>query len=611
MASRPHVSIDDALPTSMRGFLPAIAGLLAALVVWRYSLAQVDIEAMSDLELMSVLPPAFYASVLILTFSFSLSVTRRRSGETVLAMHVAVLIVLLYALPMLLYDTLRLPWAWKHLGVVDYILRHGTIDPDIAVMPAYHNWPGFFALIAFLVDLAGRDTLLALAIWSPLAIHLVLIGVLLLVFRSLTDDRQIVWMSIWLYYLANWVGQDYFSPQAFVFPLYLSVIGLSLAFLKPVSASRPATGRRSLFAVWHRLLDGAAKTEAGSRIADPSLWLVATLLMLLAAMTVSHQLTPAAIILSLTALYLFRRLKSLWLPFAAIAIFGAWLIGPARGFMASELTYINQLAGDLFGNTSANFQDLTLLSRGQAWIAIISRALTGVVLLLALGGGIMRLLNGRFDVSAALLVVAPFAILLIHSYDGEGVFRSYMFASPFLAFFAACLLCRAATAIGRQLSVTFLTIILCLLGLGWLGAYYGKDHHTYALPEEALAFEFLALTAPENSLLVEGSPDYPVRFRDYEHFTYVSIVDEPSESLDLIMEDPAKELGDWLSNDRYAASYILLTRSQKIGIEALGRLPAGTFDLLVETLRRSDRFRLAFENDAAVIFVLNRDEPAR
>ncbi|MDH3658923.1 MAG: hypothetical protein OEU92_02655 [Alphaproteobacteria bacterium] len=611
MAIQSPPAINDKTLDCRRGLLTTAVVLLAALASWRHGLIHTDVDAMSDIGLLSVLPPAFYAGVLLLTFSFCLSVTRHPLSETNLALHVVLLIVLLYALPMVLYDSLRLPWAWKHLGIIDYILRHGDVDPDIAAMPAYHNWPGFFALMALLVELAGRETLMTLAIWSPLAVHLVLIGVLALVFRTLTDDRQTVWMSIWIAYLANWVGQDYFSPQAFVFPLYLLVIGLSLAFLKPASATNSDPQRQHLLAAWQQFRDGAARTEPAPRLADPSLWLVAMVLAFLATMTISHPLTPAAMSLALCGLYALGRLKSIWPPLAAIVLFGAWLIGPARGFMASESVQMSQLIGDILANAATNFEDLTRLSPGQAQIAVVSRTLTGAVLLLALLGGITRLLKGRLDVSAALLVVTPFLILIIHSYDGEGLFRAYLFASPFLAFFAACLLHQIMGAISRALAVVFMTALFCCLSLGWLGAYYGKDAHTRTHAGEALAFDFLAKTAPRNSLVVEGSPNYPSRFRNYDHFTYVSIIDEPEDSLDLVIGDPASELGEWLDNERYTATYIILTESQKAGIEALGRLSPGTFDRLIAALQQSRRFQVAFENESAVIFILASEAAAQ
>ncbi len=610
MIARSPLPIDTAALESWRRRWPVILVPLI-LACWAHALAFVDVEAMSDLGLLSVLPLTFYASVLLLTVSFSFFVTRSSASETLLVLHVGLLIILLYTPPMLIYETLRLPWAWKHLGIVDYILREGGIEPRIAAMPAYHNWPGFFVLIAFVAELAGPERLLPIARWSPLVGHVAVFGMLAFVFRSLIDHRPTIWMAIWIYYLANWVGQDYFAPQAFVFPIYLGLIGLVLAFFKASPPPHPEIGQASLIGSWYQLIDGAVRTEPKARSAETHRWFAGALLILLLALTVSHQLTPAVIIFAFGLLYVFRRLHSLWPLVAVICFYAIWLIGPAGGFIATEIYSLTELAGDAFGNAAANLHDLQELSRSQAIVAITSRALTVAVLVLAFVGGLLRLYKGYFDVSAALLSLAPFLILLIHSYDGEGLFRSYLFATPFLAFFASCLLNQIVTRFSRPFGVTFLSVVLALLALGWLTAYYGNDNHTRTLPGESEAFAFLAETAPDHALLIEGSPDYPSRFSNYERFTYVSIIDEPKDSLDLILADAEAELGRWLDNERYAAGYILLTASQKKGIEAFGRLPVGSFDRIEMILRQSDRFDIAFENEAAIVFVLSAGHRTR
>lgn len=607
MLSRLGVAIGESMQDHRRKHWRLAAILITVFVLWSFALVQADVARMSDFGLLSILPLPFYLSLLLLTISFSINVTKRRSGDGFLAVHVAALIVLLFTPPMLLYETVRLPWAWKHIGIVDYILRHGTIDTAIDVEAAYHNWPGFFALIAFVAELTGIERLSAIAKWSPLIGHLALLGILLLVFRCLIEDRRTIWIAIWVYYLANWIGQDYFSPQAFVFPIYLSVIGVVLAFLKASPPPHPKIGQGSLAGHWHLFIQTAVETEPGRRNAASAGWLVLILLVLQIAQTISHQLTPVAMTFSLLALYIFRRMQPLWPFIVAFVLFGLWINWPAGGFMALELSHLQQLAGDVLGNTSANIHDLSGLSDGQRLVAIISRLLTGTVLLLALAGGVMRLFRGRFDVSAALLVLAPFSVLLLHSYDGEGLFRTFMFASPFLAFFVACLLAGVTRHLSRHWGRAVLSTVLFLLAFCWLTAYYGNDNHTRALPGEIQAFRFLAERAPENSLLIEGSPDYPSRFLNYENFTYVSIVNEPQDSLDLVLDDPVDELGLWLDNRRYAATYIILTESQRKGIEALGLLPKGVFNGIKQALLQSDRFDVLFQNEAATIFTLGAD----
>ena len=45
--------------------------------------------------------------------------------RALLAGHVVALVAILHATPSILYGTLRYAWAYKHVGIVDYIQRHG------------------------------------------------------------------------------------------------------------------------------------------------------------------------------------------------------------------------------------------------------------------------------------------------------------------------------------------------------------------------------------------------------------------------------------------------------------------------------------------------------
>src|SRR6266487_849605 len=110
-------------------------------------------------------------------------------------------------------------------GTLPDIMRTGSVDPGL---DAYFNWPGFFVLSAFVTQIIGYHDILPLAAWAPVFFNLIYLGPLYMIYTSATTDKRLVWLGPWFFYLTNWIGQDYFSPQGFNFFLYLVIIATLL-----------------------------------------------------------------------------------------------------------------------------------------------------------------------------------------------------------------------------------------------------------------------------------------------------------------------------------------------------------------------------------------------
>jgi GT2 family glycosyltransferase len=218
------------------------AGLALSTLLWGVSLQQVDVAkvATAGLGLVPALPVTFWAALVVLTFSFCALVGRRVNGWPVMTGYLLALVLILHATPAILYGTLRYSWAWKHIGVIDYIAHNG-IDFNLGgVLGAYQAWPGFFALNSFFTTAAGQGSALGYASWALPVNDLLWLGPIILIARAFTSDWRFIWTAAWLFELGNWVGQDYFSPQAFAFFLYLTVIAVCLRWLwDPRPPARP------------------------------------------------------------------------------------------------------------------------------------------------------------------------------------------------------------------------------------------------------------------------------------------------------------------------------------------------------------------------------------
>jgi hypothetical protein len=587
-----------------------VLGLAAAGWLWVRSLDGIDPRQMTELGLLSVLPLPFYAALAVLVVSFATAVAQRRVAGSVLFLHVALLVLILHATPVLLYQTIRYAWAWKHVGIVDFIQRYQAIDPYIAVSPAYHNWPGFFALSALLVDLAGLKDVVPIALWAPVFFNLIDVGPLVLILRALTTSERSVWLGVWLYYLTNWVGQDYFAPQALALFLYFTALAICLGWFKPAAPLAAAGHRlRSAWAAGRlaRLMRRVARTEPPNAPSSTvqRLGLLAIAVLCLATIVGTHQLTPFMAIGALAALVLLRRCRLRTLPILMVVLTVAWCTYPALPFFSRHmLGSIGGSFGDVLANTTATLIDLSSASEGQVLVALVGRAFTAAVWGLAFLGGLLRLYDGHRDLSAASLAAVPFGMLAINSYDGEMLFRAYLLSLPFVAFFIAMLLRWLALRWGLRVYAGGVGLLSGALLAGFLFPYYGKDLHYYLTDAEIAASAFVYGMAPPGSLLVEGSADYPGKFKNYERFTYVALTDEPPESKAQVLADPAGSLSRWLDNPAYAASYVIITRSQKAGADMLGDLPAGALAAIERALRHSPLFETVYANQDAAVFTL-------
>jgi hypothetical protein len=597
---------------SRLSLLGPLLAVIAAIGLWVGSLQGVDLSRMTDVGLISVLPLRFYLALVILTLSFALVVHRRQAPIPLLLLHLVALILMIHATPIVLEGTLRYSWAWKHVGIVDYIQRHGSVNPDIASLNVYHNWPGFFALSALLTEVAGFPSALNFANGGPVFFNLLDLGALLLILQTGSLDRRLVWLSLWFFYLANWVGQDYFAPQAMNYFLYLVIMGICLKWFSVTAAPAPASMKRWLRFDWpvrlyYGLVTYGVSDNLGAAPAQPlqRVGLMTMVILLFMAVASSHPLTPFMAIGAILALVIFQRCNARTLPILLGVLAGTWVSYMAAVFIQhGNIVEVIQSIGHLFDNIGANLIDLSPASPGQKLIALMSRSLTAAVGLLALCGGVRRLRHGYWDLSFILLVMAPFPLIAGNSYGGEMLFRIYFFALPFMAFFAAALLYPGPTSGTSWWTVILAVLLSITLLIGFCFAYYGKERMFYFSQKEVDAAQYLYDTAPNDSLIVDGTVNYPWGFKNYEAYTYLSLTEMSPTELASLMSDPANILAGWMNDRSYAAAYLIITRSQKANVEMLGLLPPGLLVRIEQTLAHSPKFKLIYANGDAKIFKL-------
>lgn len=549
-----------------------VAVPLIAAAVWCLSLAQADPRAMGGLGLISLLSLGSVAALILLSAGFLLSLYWR-APEWLLGLNLITFIALVHATPAVLYGTLRYSWAYKHVGIVDYILRNGTVDPTLGVGGIYHNWPGFFAGSALMTSIAGHPDALRIAVWAPLAFNLMNLIVLRYVFRGLTRNTQLVWLGLWFFFVINWVGQDYFSPQAMVYVLYLAVIGLLI--------------RRTINAK-----------------------VVLAFVLVVSVVAASHQITPMMLVLAVTAMVVLRRTKGWYLAVLAFGLTTAWAVTGAWTYTVPNVYELVTTFGRPVANAAETLEKTgDIVSGTEALVVWGGRGVVVVSTAMALVGAWRSWRVRGLRITAILLMVLPATLVLITGFGGEVLFRSFLFAAPFIAFMAAAA-CLPRDGQGfpvRNLVVA--AVLTAVLLPGFLVSYYGKERQNYFTADEVTAAAWVDTHAPPDSLLIEGSRNYPTQFKNYENFTYVPIDREAEGSWREVLADPAGKLEGWMSNPRYADAFLLLTRSQNSAVTSEGAMPVGSLYEIERSLRRSPDFRVAYENADAAVFVLASRSP--
>ncbi len=586
---------------------------IVALVIWALSLeaVHVNLRNMNNLGLVSIFPPSLIVALLIIAVSFGLAISQKRLSIPILLFHILILIFVLYGITALVESIPRFAVVYRHAGYTDYIMRHGGVDPNL---DAYFNWPGFFIFVAFMTKIMGYNSILPYAAWAPVFNNLLYLGPLYMLGRTFTNDKRIVWLSLFFFFVTNWIAQDYFSPQGFNFFLYLVMIVILVKWFKaPVPAKPRKLGRRwrilgpllplaQHFFSWLTAPDTLPNAPASKK---QRVLLMGCLIAIFGLMVFTHPLTPFLTIAPVTALIVLRRNNPIWLPVVMIVMTAAWLYFMAQPYLAGN---ISALIGDFTQVGSSVTQNVTgRVTQGDPqhnFISDIRLMMTVFVWVLALIGGLMRLRKGYRDVTFVILALAPFPVFLAQSYGGEMLLRIYLFTLPPMCLFAASIF---FTSTNRFVSLFMkvAVVVICVFLMGaFLYTRYGNERMDYITTQEFTGVEKLYDMAPRDSYLLEAWGGTPWEFRDYEQYNQDSLEDDIP---DAVADLNVNAIVQLIHNQSSPNVFIIITRTQRATGDSEG-LPHGTLDKLEKKLIASKLFVLVYTNqDVQILHYIGKN----
>ncbi|MCR2827315.1 hypothetical protein [Microbacterium sp. zg.Y909] len=579
-APRTHASAPPVEPSSASRpwLVPAIV-LVAAAICWAVALPGLRDAPWNLFGLLAASGPLFPVSIVLATVAFCLAIalrTHRTAGAALVST------VLMMRLPTAVStDAPLYSWTYKHFGPTDYIQRFGVVDVDVDI---YHNWPGAFSFIAWLNTVTGVETI-SVAQWFTVGSQLAVTAAVFFLARTYGMGTPTALVAAFGAHTANWVAQDYLSPQAIGFALAIVVMALLLA---------------------------SGTTKAAAWVAVP----------IFAAIVVTHQLTPYWLLAALFVLTLLGRVKPkyIFLVFAAIAI----------GYMLLHLNVLSQfgrlLNFDFLSNIltpSARNETLGNPSLGQVVSSWSARAVT---LLLWVSAGIVtvvRLVRRRDQWRDALVpaVVAfsPGLILVAQGYGGEALFRVFLYSIPGCMLILApglTRMLRGEAARARRTAQAGAAVIASIAGLLSMQAYYGGWFANLVTPESVRLTTDILQNEDPATLTIGVAPGAPGRLVA-EYVDFVQANQQFDSGIDMWLTswpgweneqfaDPRRvtRLTDSLVWEQRPA-LVVITQQMRDYSTYYGTLPDGALGRFENILEDDPRWELAHESDETLVYRLN------
>ncbi|MGH3626752.1 MAG: hypothetical protein ACRDRL_04825, partial [Sciscionella sp.] len=231
--------------------MPALAAL--ALLLWLLGLHPIAPAQLGGLGLVAALSPVLLLAYPLLIISVVLELATPHPRQRLLAGLTTLGVLLVYGLQPASEQTARISVSWLHAGFARYIADHGHI---LTGFDARFSWPGFFSLVAFVTRASGVPDATPLLRWAPLVFAaLATLGMRALAV-SVLGYKRVAWVATWIFLLAEWTEQDYFSPQATTYVMLLGALAVTARYLLRPGLVSPLRAH-----AWRRLPPASAPAD--------------------------------------------------------------------------------------------------------------------------------------------------------------------------------------------------------------------------------------------------------------------------------------------------------------------------------------------------------------
>jgi hypothetical protein len=520
------------------------------------------------------LPPAYFLGLICLPLASGFQWLRgRNASTTAIVVHVVVFVLIVWLTPLLLEGTPRFRTSYVNFGYVDPVLRGIGLLPDRFI---YHNWPLFPVAMAGLVRATGLSPLLLMAAF-PLVMILAYLIPLATILRTiafhgtssgndpggLSAHARVAWPAgLWLFAVFDWTSQDYFSPQA-------------VAYL--------------LFVIWLAVLVHVVVRRAGELTPRTTILLLG----LFSLIVVTHVLTSLEVLGVLAALTAARLLRRPTMILTCGLIFIVWQLNVAGPFFAFYADRLQNTLLDVTDFVQVNLGSRVTGSPQHAQIAELRILVTGTLFALAGLAVLVRLVQSGRSRPVAFGIAFLFGIAFVAPasvYGGEMLIRVLLFCLPLLAGLAVA-------AFGTRAYRLLLVAVIIVMAPIHILTHYGNELHDYVSPGEVAGFEFVSSSLPPANIF-GGHPagDFENTALLDARNSYLSRGVLASSLEDFL--DPTLHHG-WSHKDW--PTYILLSRGDAAAMELFQDRPEFVSEVK-SVLDRDPAFMLVYANPDMTIY---------
>jgi hypothetical protein len=570
-----------------------LAGLMAAVTLYALSVTRAHERTVGSWGLLPLLGARFLIAMVLAVAVLLVSLRYIRSAWPT-ALAALCLILVEFNATTIFLDAIPLSsWTYKHFGVTDYMVNGGALRDPLDI---YQQWPGFFAASADLVHLSGLSSL-ATGNWPHLFFEAIDSVVVFAIARRMVPwHRAVPYIATLLFFTANWEGQFYFSPQSTAFLLAMMFQFFLLPSLEVERLRRPFRKWRSLHIPPLEAQGEGRNTTLGK--AAQAIGLIA----LFAAIVITHQMSPYIVLLGVLGLWILGVLRKpvLILILAVIALIYILLHTAAvdQNFVLNGFSFSNATGKPVPTNPSQQQEIAALASEAVGlglWAVTAVCILTywrrlGVVLI------------------PAILAFAPFVLIMVSDYQGEGIYRVFLFSSPWCGLIIARRLVELRGSPSLRLAV-----VGCWAMFAALASAQGQDFGMYPMLQvpqsEVSASEYFLDHAPQNSVLILAAANFPSRLNgNYvlhnakQSQNDLSLDEIPNyEGKGLLRVSPAA-LATSVANLAGGTGYLVIAPSMEAYDEYYEFIYPGVLPALETRLKTSPYWKMWYENGGTIIY---------